>query len=214
MGGSRSGRYGGQPTSEACASFVLTMALLTQAGLRAGIRGTFRVTFSEGGHNPLPVTIEIDTTGMRGGFLEVSHTGRNRDALPQRYHVPLRTSPQPFGGVRWWFECPRTGRRCTKLYLPLGGHRFWSRQGWHLGYACQREDAQYRAQRQAIKAYRALSGERNWRDGAPDKPKWMRWKTYDRLAARLDLYNSAFDARWMASASRLLGRLSNRKQYG
>jgi hypothetical protein len=25
-----------------------------------------------------------------------------------------------FGGVRWWFCCPKCRRRCTKLYLPRG----------------------------------------------------------------------------------------------
>jgi hypothetical protein len=206
MGGSRSGRGGGRPTSEACASFVLTTALFTRAGLRAGVKGELALTFSDSGAGRLPVKILIDTTGTTYRFLELSHVGRTSDAVPQRYQVQLRTSPQPFGGVRWWFVCPRTGRRCTKLFLPLGGHRFWSRQAWGLGYACQRETAQCRAQRQAIKTYRALRGEGNWRDGASAKPKWMRWRTYDQLAARLDHYNDAFDANWMVSVSRLLAR--------
>jgi hypothetical protein len=41
-------------------------------------------------------------------------------------------------------------------------------------------------------------------DGPPEKPKGMRWRTYDRLAARLDYYNDAFAAGWMTSVSRLL----------
>lgn len=210
MGGYGSGRSGGRPTSEACASFVLTTAMFIRAGLRAGVKGELGLTFAASGDGRLPVTISIDTTGTTYRFLELSHVGRNRDAVPQRYQVQLTTSPQPFGGVRWWSVCPRTGRRCTKLYLPLGGHRFWSRQGWDLGYGCQREDPQYRVQRQAIKTYKALGGhgDGNWRGGAPDKPKWMRWRTYDRLAARLDHYNNAFDANWMVSASRFLARSS------
>lgn len=52
-----------------------------------------------------------------------------------------------------------------------------------------------------MKVYAALSGEGNWREGAPPKPKWMRWRTYDKLAARLDYYNDAFDAGWMASVA-------------
>lgn len=205
MGGYGSGRYGGRPTSEACASFVLTTTLFARPGLRAGVKATFALTFSTSDER-LPLTITLDTTGTTYRFLELSHAGRDRSASPQHYQVQLETSPQPFGGVRWWFLCPRTGRRCTRLYLPLGGHRFWSRQAWGLGYACQRETAQCRAQRQAIKTYRALSGEGNWRDGAPEKPKGMRWRTYDRLAARLDQYNAAFDAGWMVSVSRLLAR--------
>jgi hypothetical protein len=32
----------------------------------------------------------------------------------------------------------------VKLYLPLGGYRFWSRQAYRLGYASQREGAKKR----------------------------------------------------------------------
>lgn len=32
--------------------------------------------------------------------------------------VYLHSTPLNFGGVRWWFSCPRCGRRCAKLYLP------------------------------------------------------------------------------------------------
>jgi hypothetical protein len=42
-----------------------------------------------------------------------------------------------------------------------------------------------RVQRQATKIYRALGGDGNWLDGPPPKPKWMRWRTYDRLAGYL-----------------------------
>jgi hypothetical protein len=211
MGGYGSGRSGGRPTSEASASFVLTTALLARVGLRANVKGTIDLAFADSWSGELPLTIMVDTSDRTSRFLDLSHDGRNSHATPQRYRVQLTTSSQPFGGVRWWFLCPRTGRRCTKLFLPLGGHRFWSRQGYGLGYACQREIAQCRAQRQAIKTYRALKGEGNWRAGAPEKPKWMRWRTYDRLAARLDYFNYAFDAGWMVSVSRLLARQPMRK---
>jgi hypothetical protein len=34
--------------------------------------------------------------------------------------VSLYTTALNFGGVRWWFRCPRCGRRCANLYLPRG----------------------------------------------------------------------------------------------
>jgi hypothetical protein len=62
----------------------------------------------------------------------------NVTALPQplggNWTVPT------YGGRRWWFLCPRTSRKSTKLYLPNGGWHFWSRQAYGLGYACQRDD--------------------------------------------------------------------------
>src|SRR5262249_9636412 len=48
--------------------------------------------------------------------------------------------------------------RCEAVFA-RGGHHFLSRQAYRLGYASQREMAQYRAQRQVIKAYRALGAE-------------------------------------------------------
>ena len=211
MGGYGSGRSGGRPTSEACASFTLTTTLLARARLRPGMKGTFTITYSEGG-DTFPVAVTIDTTGTTYRFIELAHAQRTSSALPQRYQVALQTSPQPLGGLRWWYICPQRGRRCTKLFLPRGGHRFWSRQAYDLGYASQREGAQDRAQRQAIRTYRALSGEGNWRNGAPAKPKWMRWRTYDRLAAKLDHYNDAFEANWMVAVSRLLQRPVSRRR--
>jgi hypothetical protein len=91
-----------------------------------------------------------------------------------------------------------------KLYLPLGGYRFYSRQAYGLGYGSQRTDAMGRAQLQAEKVYRRLQGEGNWREGAPDKPKGMRWRTYERLADKLDYYNARFDGGWLESVSRLI----------
>ncbi len=40
--------------------------------------------------------------------------------------ISLTTSRPPFGGIRWWFRCPRTYRRVRVLHLPLGGRHFWS----------------------------------------------------------------------------------------
>ena len=50
------------------------------------------------------------------------------------YWIKLVTTPQPFGGRRWWFLCPQTGRRATKLHLPEGAFTFASGQadGAHM----------------------------------------------------------------------------------
>lgn len=90
----------------------------------------------------------------------------------------------PFGGVRWWFECPRSGRRVRKLYLPLGGRHFRSHLAYRLAYACQREAVDDRARRRARKLCLRLGGDPD-DDTYPDKPKRMRWKTYNRLMDKL-----------------------------
>ena len=98
-----------------------------------------------------------------------------------RDRVPLTLTAPNYGGRRWRFLCPRTGRRTTKLFLPNGGQHFWSRVGYGLGYACQREGSFDRLQRRAAMLNRQLGG-KGWAtwESPPPKPKWMRWRTYER----------------------------------
>jgi hypothetical protein len=35
--------------------------------------------------------------------------------------IRLTTTQPSFGGLRWWFKCPSTNRRCRHLLLPLVG---------------------------------------------------------------------------------------------
>jgi hypothetical protein len=55
------------------------------------------------------------------------------------------------------------------------------RQAYNLGYACQRENRFGRLQRRAAMLNRGLGGEgwATWSD-PPPKPKWMRWRTYEK----------------------------------
>jgi hypothetical protein len=102
--------------------------------------------------------------------------------------VQLVSTPCRFGGARWWFICPATGRRAVKLYLPNGGQRFLSRQAYQLAYASQAEDRIMRAYRSAAKLQQRLGRSSYLRTcffGLPPKPKFMRWSTYIRLAEQL-----------------------------
>ena len=113
------------------------------------------------GDEKFPVEIRVDTTDASNPFLELTHQTRDdregdrivRDRIRLIWTVPT------YGGRRWWFLCPRTGRRTTKLFLPNGGWHFWSRQAYGLGYACQREDRFGRLQRRAAMLNRQLGGE-------------------------------------------------------
>jgi hypothetical protein len=53
--------------------------------------------------------------------------------------ITLTTRPQPFGGRRWFFICPRTSENAMKLHLPSGAYTFASRKAYRLGYRSQRE---------------------------------------------------------------------------
>jgi hypothetical protein len=134
------------------------------------------------GEERFAVEVKVDTTDPSDPFIEFTHQTRDdregdrivRDRIRLIWTVPT------YGGRRWWFRCPRTYCKTTKLYLPNGGWHFWSRRAYGLGYACQREDRFGRLQRRAAMLNRQLGGEgwSSW-DTPPTKPKWMRWRTYE-----------------------------------
>jgi hypothetical protein len=109
------------------------------------------------------------------------HSG---DDLEIDDQIFLVTTRPPFGGLRWWFECPRSRRRVRVLHLPLGGRHFWSRRTYRLGYASQRETVYDRALRRSRKLCKRLGGNAA-DDEYPDKPKRMRWSTYNRIMDKL-----------------------------
>jgi hypothetical protein len=180
MGGFRSGRYGGAVTAEGTASYIIVASTLTRARLQMGQRATGTFHFGE---EMFPVEVQIDTTDPSDPFIELTHQMRDSRERQRivRDRVRLIWTVPTYGGRRWWFQCPRTGRRITKLFLPNGGLHFWSRQAYGLGYACQREDRLGRLQRRAAMLNRQLGG-KGWStwDDPPTKPKWMRWRTYER----------------------------------
>lgn len=175
------------------------------------MRGAASLTFTCDGE-PFPVAIKIDTADRAFPYIELEHARRTMPAGRERYRIGLQTTPQPFGGVRWWFCCPRTGRRSVRLFLPRGGIRFLSRHAYGLGYATQRECPVDRAWRRGSKLYASMGGQGDWRDDPLPKPKWMRWKTYDRKRAQLDSLYGSYDHAWLAGASRLLSRPMFRKR--
>jgi hypothetical protein len=122
-----------------------------------------------------------------------------RDRIRLIWTVPT------YGGRRWWFRCPRNYCKTTKLFLPNGGWHFWSRQAYGLGYACQREDRFGRLQRRAAMLNRQLGGDgwAGW-DSPPIKPKWMRWRTYERRYERWERVVEKAHEEFTIRAARLL----------
>jgi hypothetical protein len=214
VGGYGSGRHGGMPTSESTASYVLdikSFAPVFRKGQRQCLAGTIGV---DGGK--FVVTVFVDLRNEWNCFVELIHPTRDHregDRIVTGKVQLTRTEPT-FGGHRWWFLCPRTGRRTTKLLLPNGGWHFWSRQAYGLGYACQREDRFSSLQRRAATLNRQLGGEgwHNW-DHPPAKPKWMRWRTYDRKIAEWEQAVARANIEWTCGAARLLERIDRRRRF-
>src|ERR1700690_2674787 len=157
MGGYGSGRHGGTGTAEMTGSYVLDIGSLSRV-FRKGQCLAGSMHFDD---DRFQVVITADLTNEWHCLLELIHPTRD-DRQANRLVtdlIELTWTEPTYGGRRWWFLCPRTARRTTKLFLPNGGRHFWSRQAYGLGYACQREDRFRRLQRRAAKLNRQIGGE-------------------------------------------------------
>src|SRR5262249_28943431 len=111
--------------------------------------------------------------------------------------IALSTFPRHYGGRQWFFVCPGTKRRASVLLLPGGALQFASRHAWpgRVAYRAQFMTAMDRAYLGMEKIKRCLIGDldpEEWE--LPPKPKWMRWKTYQRYVEQFDRYEAALDA--------------------
>ena len=103
----------------------------------------------------------------------------------KRYSVRILRTRCNFGGTRHWLMCPAVGcgRRVAILY---GGSIFACRHCHQLAYASAREDPQARAIRRIYRIRARLGWKLGILNRRGDKPKWMRWGTFERLVAQHD----------------------------
>ena len=95
---------------------------------------------------------------------------------PVGIHIWLTSTPCNYGRVRWWFSCPCCNRRAAVLFIMDDTLR--CAKCGRVSYSSQRGDAMDRAWiRQRKLEARLIDG---WQ-----KPKRMRWKTYERLRAEI-----------------------------
>jgi len=131
--------------------------------------------------------------GDRAGWFTIQLEGGRIERLN------LASASRHFGGIQWYFVCPRTCRRCTVLWRPSGANQFASRQAWgprRVAYRSQFLDRDNRAHHAQSKIKHHLcelgSFEPNEWD-FPPKPKWMRWRTYERFEAEYDRHEGTLD---------------------
>ena len=98
--------------------------------------------------------------------------------------------PQPFGGLRWWFICPRTGGRVAKLHWPPGALMFASRRAHRLAYRSQRESPRIRALNRAFQLRDRL-GAKGGIGSYIEKPRWMRRATFEKEKAKIEQAEAA-----------------------
>jgi hypothetical protein len=210
MGGYGSGRNRGRPTVESALRLDID-AVRRWGVIRPGAHLVGEMTF-DFYDDKLRINFESCAEDPRESWLRLQYaindywTGEPYQIDDKIY---LAHSRPTFGGLRWWFVCPRLKRRVRKLYLPLGGRHFWSRLAYRLAYASQRETLGDRASRRARKICWRLGGDPD-ADTYPDKPRRMRWNTYNRLmdkpVAADRLANRLADQRLLTFAAGCVGR--------
>ena len=210
MGGFGSGRYGGGPVVES--ALVLSIDKLRRDALIVpGVYRRVSLTWSwSGSGERIADIVAVVDTREEGGSLRLQF--RSRDTMTNErtetdQPIELVTIPQPFGGRRWFAVCPFTGARCSKLIMPNGATRFAARKAWRrIAYRCQREAPYDRGLRQAFKIRRRLGDDRGAIGDPIPKPKWMRWRTFDRQIAKLN----RVEARVEGYLAGLVARLNSR----
>ena len=95
-------------------------------------------------------------------------------------------------------------RDCSVVWLPPGASRFCGRQKWgrrRVAYASQFADRDNRAHLGQATIKARLIGDLDpdeW--DLPPKPKWMRWRTYNRYVERYDGYEEILPNSWPNSS--------------
>jgi hypothetical protein len=200
---------GGRPTTDD--GITLDIRHLTRAGLvpERPQSGTLQWTWPQSGGPACHIAYDVALGKDEGTLRLASITcfdsfGRAGRIGTQTIH--LVTTTPPYGGRRWWFLCPSTGRRVVKLHLPYGERSFASRKAHGLDYAVQRESAPERARRRARRARKRIGGNANLIERLPMKPKWMRWATYWRHVEACRKADGQVLKFLVGDAERILGR--------
>ena len=224
MGGFGSGRHGGRATVEGCRSLVLDINRIMRPVAKA-LRGhelasdaevrlrPSRLWWTRQGEAEPWADVEVALTlycdhAVAVLRFDIEHWS-NRTG-PQVQRISIVTAPCRFGGQRWWWLCPRTGRRCAKLYLPNGGALFLSRGrgGYNLAYASQNGSAMDRSHARQRRLYSLLGGEYQYFEQPPPlRPRGMRHATYERMVSRISEAMEQHDEIFMAEAARFIGRV-------
>ena len=101
----------------------------------------------------------------------------------------LTRTPCNLGGSRPWFLCPARG--CERpVAILYGGAVLACRHCHQLAYPSQNEDRTGRAMWRAERIRAKLGWPPGALDGWYDKPKGMHWRTFERLCAEHDYWET------------------------
>lgn len=149
MGGFGSSRWVHHNKKRTVDSSIILPVSSLKPGIEAGVGYTAPIEVPVAGtfgKAALVYTIEASRIGLAARLTYTITDGHNGARSDCDYIVTLESTPQPYGGSRWWFLCPVSkygqpcGRRAAKLYLPPGSRYFGCRTCHQLTYrSCQQQ---------------------------------------------------------------------------
>lgn len=195
MGGYSSGRSRTRNRGAVEVTFRLDMRQLRRRGfVRPGERASTVWIWKRAEETTGSISVAVDLTEPDNGYAELTFSAGGE---PRYVRVTIEAVPCRYGGRRFYFLCPRSGRRCDML-CGVGGD-FASRQHHRLTYFSQSETCLDRLARASRKAESKLRGE----NGRP-KPRGLnRARLLDRWVQLERDWMESFDA----EALRRFGRL-------
>jgi len=147
------------------------------------------------------------------GTLWITRNGNGYTATINGHSFRLSlTTTQAGYGVRHWYLCPHCHQRCAKLHI--GRKSIACRKCWGLHYASQSEDRLARMRRLMRSKRLAI-----WSHDTPelmnlfktpfhfDKPKGMRWETFERKRWQLFRQEERYWKVFMPVIERLTGKI-------
>ncbi len=163
MGGSGSGRPGWRPLAEQSLAFRIgrlkrALDMLDDPKLDSVGEGV-QWTTSNGGRVVASIRYLV-RRGAAGPLVELQYAYRGEEV---RDLIPVVTTQPHYGGRRWWWICPRCGRRVGVLYAP--GKLWRCRWCYRITYTSSNESRQYDRLARMIGADPALLKllyRRNW----------------------------------------------------
>ena len=158
--------------------------------LRPGYCGLLRWTSCRTGEEKASIGINTSHHKIDLNYRSRSYGGEWESVEETIYFT--ETYPN-YGGKRIWFRCPRCNSRRAKLY---GGKYFRCRSCYDLCYESQLEHGSMRIMSQMYKIRHRLGDYNGLDEWFPDKPKGMRWRTYNTLYLRYMALDGSLNLAW------------------
>lgn len=156
--------------------------------------GTLTWTSTRTGEERGNIGYEVNTRNPDDMWLRVYYTSTiHGEKHKMDYKIRLTMTTPHYGGKRFWFLCPLTGKKSSVLHSPPGSKWFASRHAYNLKYSSQSEGPHDRVISRKFRLQRKLGGEQYY-----IKPKGMHQKTYDRLLRQYWKAEQEAD-RWLCS---------------